>query len=41
MLCTQLSGEASVLSLWDLNIVEEYGNYHALRLEIRILVIFS
>ena len=40
MLCTQLSGEASVLSLWDLNIVEEYGNYHALRLEIRILVIF-
>lgn len=41
VLCTLLSDEASVLSLWDLNIVEEYGNYHTLRLEICIYLICS
>lgn len=28
---TQLTDEASILHLWDLSVVEEYGNHHALR----------
>ena len=32
VLCSHLSDETSLLSLWDLNIVEEYGSHHALRM---------